>query len=166
MHSEINFSVKHLMISKVSGHFQKFDATLVSEKEDFTDAKIEFEADINSISTHNEQRDGHLKSPDFFNAEVFPKLKFSSTALKHISNNLYKLEGTLHLRDKTNPITMDVEYSGKMVDFYGNEKHGFELNGKISRKEFGLEWNAVTEAGGVVVSDEVKLQINAQFQKN
>jgi polyisoprenoid-binding protein YceI len=166
MHSEVNFKVKHLMISTVTGNFQTFDASMQAEQSDFSDAKISFEADIDSISTNNVQRDGHLKSPDFFDAANHPKLTFTSNSFKHKSGSAYLLEGNLSLRGNTKSITMEVEYAGKMLDPYGNEKHGFEIAGKISRKEFGLEWSAVTEAGGVVVSDEVKIQVNAQFQKH
>lgn len=166
MHSEVSFKVKHLMISTVTGDFKKFNASMQAANEDLSDAKISFEADIDSINTNNEQRDGHLKSPDFFDAANHPKLSFESTSFTKKDGSNYVLEGNLTLRGNTKPIKMDVEYFGKMTDFYGNEKHGFEINGKISRKEFGLEWSAVTEAGGVVVSDEVKLHVNAQFQKN
>ncbi len=166
MHSEVAFKVKHLMISTVTGNFNQFDATIESQKEDFSDAKIGFEADINSISTNNEQRDGHLKSPDFFDAANHPKMKFESSALQHKTNGTYVLEGNLTLHGVTKSVKLDVEYAGKMVDPYGNEKHGFEIEGKINRKDFGLGWNAVTEAGGVVVSEEVKIQVNAQFKKD
>lgn len=166
MHSEVTFKVKHLMISTVTGDFKKFNASMQAANEDLSDAKISFEADIDSINTNNEQRDGHLKSLDFFDAANHPKLSFASTSFTKKDGSNYVLEGNLTLRGNTKPIKMDVEYFGKMTDFYGNEKHGFEINGKISRKEFGLEWSAVTEAGGVVVSDEVKLHVNAQFAKN
>lgn len=165
MHSEVAFKVRHLMISTVTGNFHKFDAKMESGKEDFSDAKISFEADINSISTNNEQRDGHLKSPDFFDAANHPKLIFQSTAFNHKGGSNYLLEGNLSLRGKTLPVVLDVEYAGKMTDPYGNEKHGFEINGKINRKDYGLTWNAATETGGVVVSEEVKIAINAEFQK-
>lgn len=165
MHSEVSFKVRHLMISTVSGSFSKFNAGFTSDKEDFSDAIINFEAEIDSISTNNSQRDEHLKSADFFDAANHPKLTFSSTAFKHISGNNYELHGNLNMRGTVHPIVLHVEYSGKMTDFYGNEKHGFEINGKINRKEFGLTWDAVTEAGGVVVSDEVKLAVNVQFAK-
>jgi polyisoprenoid-binding protein YceI len=164
-HSEIKFKVKHLMITNVTGEFKSFDATMEAEKDDFSDAKISFEADIDSINTNQEQRDAHLKSDDFFNAEKFPKLTFTSKELKHVSGSDYKLTGDLTIRDITKEITLDVEFGGRMVDFYGQDKVGFELTGKISRNEFGLKWNAVTEAGGVVVSDEIKLQLAAQMVK-
>ncbi len=165
MHSEVSFKIKHLMISTVTGNFTTYDATIEANNEDLSDAKFTFEADINSINTNNEQRDGHLKSADFFDAEVHPKMRFVSTSFTKKDDSNFVMVGNLTLKGITNPVSLNVEYAGKMVDPYGNEKHGFEFAGKISRKEFGLEWSAVTEAGGIVVSDEVKLLINAQFTK-
>ncbi len=165
MHSEITFKVKHLMISTVTGNFTKFDATMEAEAADFSDAKISFTADVASISTGNEQRDGHLKSADFFDAEKFPALSFTSTSFKHDSGSDYELTGDLTIRDVTSPITLAVEYGGAMTDFYGQSKVGFEVSGKISRAAYGLTWSAVTEAGGIVVSDEVKLQLSVQLVK-
>ena len=164
-HSEITFKVKHLMITNVTGNFNKFDATLESSKEDFTDAKISFEADVDSISTNNEQRDGHLKSEDFFAAEKFPKLSFVSTSFDKVSDDEYKLAGTLTLRGVSKPIELSVEYGGTATDPYGQVKSGFEISGKINRKDFGLVWTATTEAGGIVVSDEVKLNLSVQMIK-
>jgi len=164
-HSEIQFKVKHLMISTVSGNFSQFDARMEAEDELFTNARISFEADVNSIQTGNEQRDGHLKSSDFFDASKYPKISFSSSSFTPKGESHYSMEGLLTIRGNSKLVALDVKYLGKMTDFYGNEKHGFELNGKINRKEFGLEWGAVTEAGGVVVSDEVRLHMNVQMQK-
>lgn len=164
-HSDIAFKIKHLMISTVTGSFKKFDATLETANDDFTDAKISFEADTDSIDTKNEQRDAHLKGDDFFDAENFPKITFTSTDFKKKSDSEYVLTGDLTIRDVTKPVELSVEYNGSAVDPYGNEKVGFEINGKINRKDFNLKWNAVTEAGGVVVSDEVKLQLDAQMIK-
>ena len=164
-HSEIKFKVKHLMITNVTGEFKSFDATMESDKDDFSDAKISFTADTASINTNQEQRDAHLKSDDFFNAEQFPQLKFVSKELKPVSGNDYKLIGDLTIRDITKEVVLDVEFGGRVTDPYGQDKVGFELSGKISRSEFGLKWSAVTEAGGVVVSDDVKLQLAAQMVK-
>ncbi|GMV77239.1 MAG: polyisoprenoid-binding protein [Chitinophagaceae bacterium] len=164
-HSEITFKVKHLMISTVTGKFNSFDATMQAEKEDFTDAKISFEADINSIDTGNEQRDGHLKSDDFFNAEQFPKLTFHSTSFTKLSNSDYKLSGNLTIRDVTKPIDLTVEYGGTIVDPYGQTKLGFEISGKINRKDYNLKWSATTEAGGLVVGDDVKLHVTIEMAK-
>ena len=164
-HSEIKFKVKHLMITNVTGEFKSFDATMESDKDDFSDAKISFTADTASINTNQEQRDAHLKSDDFFNAEQFPQLKFVSKELKPVSGNDYKLIGDLTIRDVTKEVVLDAEFGGRVTDPYGQDKVGFELSGKISRSEFGLKWSAVTEAGGVVVSDDVKLQLAAQMVK-
>jgi polyisoprenoid-binding protein YceI len=164
-HSEITFKVKHLMITNVTGSFTQFDATMESEAADFSDAKISFEADVNSVTTNNEQRDGHLKSDDFFAAEKFPKLTFVSKSFTKKSDDEYTLTGDLTIRDVTKTVDLAVEFGGNMVDPWGQAKAGFEINGKINRKEFGLGWGAVTEAGGVVVSDEVKLHLGVQMIK-
>ena len=164
-HSEIGFKVKHLVISTVSGNFSKFDATMEAEKSDFSDASISFEADVDSISTKSEQRDGHLKSDDFFNAEKYPKLTFKSTSIEKKDDNEYILHGDLTIRDVTKNIALKVEHGGSVLDPWGQTREGFELTGKISRKEFGLKWNALTEAGGAVVSDDVRLLINVEMVK-
>jgi len=165
MHSEVTFKVKHLMITNVTGSFQQFDATMEANAEDFSDAIISFEADINSISTGNEQRDTHLKSDDFFSAEQFPKLSFTSTSFTHKGGSDYVLNGDLTIKGNTKPVSLNVEFGGRMTDFYGQDKAGFEISGKINRSEFGLTWSAVTEAGGVVVSDEIKLNLAVQMVK-
>jgi len=164
-HSEINFKVKHLVVSTVTGHFSKFDASIETNKEDFSDAKINFEADINSISTKNEQRDAHLKSADFFDAEKHPKMSFVSKSVKKISDHEMQIIGNLSLRGITKEITLDVIYNGTVAGFGGTEVAGFEVRGKVNRFDFGLKWNAITEAGGVVVSNEVKIEILAEFNK-
>ncbi|MEX0660573.1 MAG: YceI family protein [Balneolaceae bacterium] len=165
-HSEITFKVKHLVISTVTGKFKTFDASIESENEDFDNAKVTFEADINSIDTGNEDRDNHLKSDDFFNASEHPKLTFESTSFKKVGDGEFKLVGDLTIRGNTKTVELDAEYGGTVEDPYGNTKAGFDVTGKINRKEFGLKWNAVTEAGSVVVSDDVKLNLNVQFTKS
>lgn len=164
-HSEIHFKVKHLMITNVTGSFGSFDATMQAEKEDFSDATISFSANINSIDTNNEQRDTHLKSADFFDAEKYPTLSFTSTSFTKKSDEEYELKGNLTIKDVTKEVTLATIYGGTMTDPWGQVKAGFEINGKINRKEFGLNWSAVTEAGGVVVSDEVRLFLNVQMVK-
>jgi polyisoprenoid-binding protein YceI len=163
-HSEILFKVKHLMITTVTGQFKAFDAELTAAAEDFSDAQISFTADINSIDTRNDQRDGHLKSDDFFNAETYPQLKFTSSSFSKAGEG-YVLKGDLTIRDVTKTVELKASYNGLMVDPWGQTKVGFEAEGTIKRKEFGLNWDAVTEAGGVVVSDDVKLLLNVQFIK-
>ena len=164
-HSEIVFKVKHLVISTVSGHFSKFDATMTSNKEDFTDAVVTFEGNAASITTSNEQRDAHLRSDDFFNAEKYPKITFKSTRLKKISDEDYKLYGDLTIRDITKPIELKVTYNGTIVDPWGNTRIGFEVEGKVNRHEYGLKWNAVTETGGFVVGPDVKIHANVELVK-
>lgn len=163
-HSDIIFKVKHLMITTVTGQFKSFDATLSADAEDFSDAVVTFTADINSVDTRSEQRDTHLKSDDFFAAEKYPELKFVSTSVNKKDDGLV-LKGDLTIRDVTKPIELKADFNGVMVDPWGQTKVGFEAEGKIKRKEFGLGWDAVTEAGGVVVSDEVRLQLHVQFVK-
>ncbi|WP_069130101.1 YceI family protein [Rhodohalobacter halophilus] len=165
-HSEITFKVKHLVISTVTGKFKEFDAAIESDNDDFENAEISFEAAIDSIETGNEDRDNHLKSDDFFNAADHPKMTFKSTSFKKVGDGEYKLIGDLTIRGNSKQIELDVEYGGTVVDPYGQTKAGFEVSGKINRKEFGLTWSAVTEAGSVVVSDEVKLNLNVQFTKS
>ena len=164
MHSEVHFKVKHLVISTVTGTFKSFDGSLESENEDFQGAAIEFSLDVNSIDTNQEQRDAHLKSADFFDAEQFPKISFKSTSFEKDGDD-YELSGDLTVRNVTKPVKLNVEYGGTATDFYGNDKAGFEVSGKISRKEFGLTWDGITEAGAIVVGDDIKLQINVQFAK-
>lgn len=163
-HSEVHFKVKHLVISTVTGTFKTFDGSFATENDDFTNAHINFSLDVNSIDTNQEQRDAHLKSGDFFDAEKYPKITFKSTAFTKDGDD-YVLQGDLSIKDVTKPVKLSVEYGGTATDFYGNEKAGFEITGKISRKEFGLTWDAVTEAGAIVVGDEIKMNINVQFAK-
>jgi polyisoprenoid-binding protein YceI len=164
-HSEIQFKVKHLMITTVTGYFRNFDLEVVTENEDFNTAKkIEFTADINSIDTNNAQRDTHLKSSDFFDADHHAQLHFTGKKYQS-SGDEASLQGDLTIRGVTRPITLQVEYGGAVVDPYGQSKAGFTISGKISRKDFGLTWNAVTEAGQVVVSDVIKIHAEVQLIK-
>lgn len=157
-HSEIAFKVKHMMISTVTGHFEDFTASIESENEDFKDAKINFSAKIDSINTKNKDRDGHLKSDDFFNAAQYPEMKFVSKSFDGEN-----LTGDLTIRDVTKEVTLNVGLNGVAVDPYGQTKAGLEIQGEINRKDFNLTWNAVTEAGSIVVSDKVKIAVDAQF---
>jgi len=166
MHSEVQFKVKHLMITTVTGYFQKFNIEAETEDEQFTKAnRVVFTADVNSISTNNEQRDTHLRSAEFFDAEQFGEVRFESANYEKVGDDNYKLQGNLTIKGVTKPVTVDVEFGGIVVDPYGETKAGFTVTGKISRKEFGLTWNAVTEAGSVVVSDEIKLHAEVQLVK-
>ncbi|MGN6163346.1 MAG: YceI family protein [Flavisolibacter sp.] len=164
-HSEIQFKVKHLMITTVTGYFRKFDLDVETQTEDFNSAsRIEFTADIDSIDTNNQQRDQHLKSADFFSGEEHRQLKFVGKKYEG-SGEEAKLTGDLTIRGVTKPITVNVEFGGIVVDPYGQTKAGFTVTGKLSRKEFGLTWSAVTEAGQVVVSDEIRIHAEIQLVK-
>lgn len=159
-HSEIGFKVKHMMISSVSGFFEEFTARAETANEDFSGANFHFSAKTASINTKNADRDKHLRSADFLNAETFPELTFTSKSFDGS-----KLVGDLTIKDITKTITLDVDFNGVAVDPYGQTKAGFEMSGAINRKDFGLNWSAVTEAGNIVVGDTVKLLIDLQFIK-
>jgi polyisoprenoid-binding protein YceI len=164
-HSEVHFKVKHLVISTVTGSFNKFEGTVEASSDDFSDAQIEFSADVDSINTNQADRDAHLKSPEFFDAAKYPKLTFKSTAFKNKGNNEYTLAGNLTIKDNTRPVTFNAELGGTVKDPWGNIKTGFEITGKINRKEYGLTWNALTETGNMVVADEIKIHINVELVK-
>ncbi|MFV8370340.1 YceI family protein [Flavobacterium sp. LB2R40] len=164
-HSEIGFKVKHMMFTNVSGKFSKFDATIESEDINFENAKIEFTGAIDSITTGNADRDTHLLSPDFFDAAQFPEIKFSATSFTKIKEGEYELVGDLTLHGVTKSVKLATEYGGLLKDPWGNTKMALALEGKINRKDWGLNWNSALEAGGVLVSDEVRLNIELQFIK-
>lgn len=160
-HSEIGFKVKHMMFTNVSGKFENFEASAETDGDDFENAKFNFSGTIDSISTGNTDRDTHLKSADFFDAEQFPKITFESTSFDKT-----KLKGNLTLHGITKPVTLETEFGGLMQDPWGNTKAGFSISGKINRKDWGLNWNAALETGGVLVSEDVKLAIELQFVKS
>jgi polyisoprenoid-binding protein YceI len=162
-HSEVSFKVKHLVISTVTGYFKKFEGAAESESDDFDGASVSFTADIDSIDTNQGDRDNHLKSADFFDAANHPKLSFSGKISKNGGD--YQLVGDLEIRGTKKEVTLDVDFGGVAGDPYGQTKAGFEIEGKINRKEFGLTWSAVTEAGSVVVSDQVRLMLSVQLVK-
>jgi len=165
MHSEVQFKVKHLVISTVTGTFNKFEGSIESDSDDFDGAEASFALDVNSIDTNVADRDAHLKSDDFFNAEKYPQITFNGKLTKVTKSN-FKLVGPLTIRETTKEVELNVELGGTMVDGYGQTKAGFEISGVINRKEFGLNWSMVTEAGGVVVGDDVKLHLNIQVAKS
>jgi polyisoprenoid-binding protein YceI len=165
MHSEVGFKVRHMMISNVSGSFGSFDAHATTAGDDFTTAQFSFNADINSINTGVADRDGHLKSADFFDAESHPALTFTSTGITKINDETLEIAGHLQIKGQTHPVVLKAEFAGIAVDPYGQTKAGMTLSGSIKRSEFGLTWSAVTEAGNIVVSDDIKLAAELQFIK-
>lgn len=160
VHSEIGFKVKHMMISTVSGDFNEFEASIDTDHADFKNANVVFNAKIDSINTKNKDRDNHLKSADFFDAEKYPELSFKS---KSFDGNT--MVGDLTIKNTTKEIALDVTFNGIVVDQYQQTRAGFEVSGTVSRKDFGLNWNALTEAGAIIVGDKIRLAINLEFIK-
>lgn len=166
VHSKVQFSVTHLIISEVTGQFKSFDGNIESSKDDFTDAKINFTIDVNSINTDNDERDKHLKSDDFFNAEKFPKIYFKGKSLKKVDAKNYKLIGDFTIRDITKEISLDVVYNGSVKDPWGNTKAGFKVKGEINRFDYNLKWNMLMEAGGAAVGKTITMVIDLELQKS
>jgi polyisoprenoid-binding protein YceI len=164
-HSEITFKVKHLMITNIKGEFRTFSASISTSTTDFTLAKAEATIDVSSIFTNNSDRDGHLKSADFFDVENNPTITFKSTSFAKSSGSNYTLLGVLTIKGVAKEVTFDTEFAGINKDPWGNEKAGFTLEGKINRKDWGLNWNATLETGGVLVGEEVKISAELQFVK-
>ncbi|CAN5374452.1 YceI family protein [soil metagenome] len=165
-HSNVKFSVTHMVVSEVEGTFKTYEGSVSTDNADFNDATINFTVDVNSVNTDNADREKHLKSDDFFNAEKFPKMTFKSVSFKKVSGNKYMLEGDLTIRDVTKRVKFDVTYGGTVKDPWGNIKAGFKASGIINRKDYKLQWSAVTEAGGLVVSDEVAIALNIELLKS
>lgn len=165
-HSKVQFKVTHMVISEVTGQFKNYDGTVETSKDDFTDAKINFTIDVNSINTDNEQRDTHLKSDDFFNAEKFPKITFVSKSFKKVNNKKYKLVGDLTIRNITKQVELDVTYNGTVKDPWGNTRAGFKVSGQVNRFDYGLKWNALLELGGAVVGETVDIIIDVEIVKS
>lgn len=161
-HSELQFKVKHMMITTVTGHFSNFSVEVESDSTDFSSAKIAVKGDVNSISSNNEQRDNHLKSADFFDAEKFAALEFNADKFNATSG---KVSGNLTIKGISKPVELDVEFAGTNKDPWGNEKAGFTISGKINRKDWGLNWNAALETGGMLVSEDVRIHAEVQLVK-
>lgn len=165
VHSEVLFKIKHLVISSVTGSFKKFEGNVISEGADFNNAKFSFSIDVKSIDTNQPQRDEHLQSGDFFDADTYSEISFESTSFLKVRNNDYKMIGNLTLKGVTKPIELHVEYGGFENDGHGNVKHGFEITGIVNRKEFGMSWNKITDKGGLGLGEDVKLIANVQVSK-
>lgn len=163
-HSELQFKVKHLMITTVTGNLKSFSAELESEGDDFSNANISFKGEISSLETGNTDRDNHLKSGDFFDIEKYPEMSFKATTVEKDGSD-YIVKGDLTIKDVTKPIKLNAEFGGIATDPWGNTKAGFTIAGKINRVDFGLTWNAALETGGVMVSEEVRILGELQFVK-
>jgi polyisoprenoid-binding protein YceI len=162
IHSGINFTVRHMVVSKVRGRFAKFNGTVALDEGDFTRSSVEATIDASSIDTGTTQRDDHLKSADFFDVERFPEIRFLSTRIEKVSGDRYRLTGELTIHGVTRSIALETEYGGRGKDPWGNERVGFTAKGAIDRKDFGLVWNQALETGGVLVSDRVELELEVQ----
>jgi polyisoprenoid-binding protein YceI len=164
-HSEVQFKVKHLMITNVTGHFSDFSISATSDDDQFNNPSVTFIAKVESLSTHNEQRDGHLKSPEFFDVEKFPKLNFKSSSFTKTGDGQYAMKGMFNMHGVEKEVSMNVEFTGTVVDPWGQVKSGFEITGSLNRSEFGLTWNATSEDGSIVLDEVIKLALNVQMIK-
>ena len=165
VHSGINFSVRHMVVSKVRGRFGKFTGNVALDDSDLTRTTVEATIDASSIDTGTAQRDDHLRSADFFDVEHFPQIRFRSTGIEKLGTERYRLTGQLTIRDVSREMALEVEYGGRGKDPWGNERIGFTARGSFDRKDFGLKWNQVLETGGVLVSDRVEIELELQAVK-
>jgi polyisoprenoid-binding protein YceI len=164
-HSEVHFKVRHMLVSWVTGSFKQFNAEVETEGDDISTANVNFTADISSISTNNEQRDAHLRTGDFFDAENHPQLSFKSDKLEKLDDENYKLIGTLTMRGVSKKVVLNVEFGEIAQDPWGNARTGFSISGKINRKDFGVSFSMVSETGGILLGEDVTINANAEFVK-
>lgn len=164
-HSSVQFDIDHMVISEVSGSFKEFDGMVKATKEDFSDAQIEFTIQVKSVNTDNADRDKHLRSPDFFDAEKYETIKFKSTSLKKVGEGVYKMTGNITMHGVTKKITLDVSYGGTIKDPYGNMRAGFKIMGTLNRTDFGLVYNSTMETGGLLIGEEVSIVCKVELIK-
>lgn len=164
-HSELGFKIKHLMISNVTGKFKEFDAKAETEGEDFSAAKLQADVKVASIDTNNSERDAHLRNADFFETEAYPEMHFESTEVEKVDDELYNIHGNLTIKETTKPVKLVSEFNGIVQDPFGNTKAGFSISGKINRKDWGINYNAALETGGVMLGEELKIQGEVQLIK-
>ena len=162
-HSVVEFAVKHLMVSTFKGHFRSLEGTVHLDEDNPANSSVAASIDVASVDTQTPDRDAHLRSDDFFNAERYPKMTFRSTRVERVDGTNWKVTGELTIRDVTKEVVLDTEYEGRIVDPWGNERIGFSARTELSRKEFGVRWNATIETGGVVVGDKVRISLNIEI---
>jgi polyisoprenoid-binding protein YceI len=162
-HSTIGFKIKHLVVSTVKGHFNEFSGNVITDNDNFENAKIEFSAKTSSISTNNEARDNHLRSTDLFDSTNHPTMSFVSKSFKKSSGNKYLIEGDLTMRGVTKTVTLEAYFDGIVMGLYGKRVAAFAVTGTLNRQDYGVSWNAVMEAGGLVVANDVTLDINVEL---
>ena len=164
-HSELMFKVRHLLVSNVTGHIKNFTASVETQGDDMSSAKVNFSAEVNSITTNNEQRDGHLMANDFFDQANHPQMTFVGDKMEKVDSDNYKLHGTLTMRGNSKPVTLNVSYGGSVIDPWGNTRVGFEVHGKINRKDYGVSFSMVSETGGILLGEDVNINANVEFVK-
>ena len=164
-HSSIGFSIKHMVISDVTGNFKDYDVSFKSEKSDFTDATVDASIKVASINTDNDKRDAHLRTDDFFNAEKFPLITFKSTSFEKVGENKYKITGDLTIRDVTKKVTFDATYNGSIKAPWGATIYSWKAVLSINRFDYGLKWNKAIEAGGLIAGDTVNITLNLELNK-
>jgi polyisoprenoid-binding protein YceI len=164
-HTNVNFSIRHMVISEVTGKFKDFDINFAATKSDFTDASVEATIKVASINTENDKRDAHLRTDDFFNAEKFPEIKFKSTAFEKVGENKYKIVGDLTIRDVTKKVAFDAVYNGSVKSPWGATVSSWKVSLAINRFDYGLKWNKAIEAGGLIAGDEVNITLNIELTK-
>ena len=159
-HTRLGFVARHAMVTKVRGAFKTFDGSAHIDSENPSNSTVSLSIDVASVDTGNEQRDDHLRTNDFFDVANYPKITFQSTGIELVSDDQFKVTGDLTIRGVTQSVTLDLEYSGSAKDAYGNDRIGFEGSTVLNRKDFGVTWNAALEAGGVLVSEKVTLEVD------
>lgn len=164
-HTRLGFVARHAMVTKVRGQFSRFAGTLVLDGADPARSTAEVQIEVDSVSTGDEGRDAHLRSPDFFDAEQFPHITFTSTSAQVVGDGEFRLAGDLTIKGVTRPVTLHIEYTGSALDPFGNTRTGFEGSVEVNRKDWGLTWNAALETGGILVSDKIKLELDVSAVK-
>jgi polyisoprenoid-binding protein YceI len=164
-HSSVGFSVKHMVLSEVTGNFKDFDVKFTSSKSDFTDAVVDATIKVASINTDNEKRDGHLKTDDFFNAEKYPLITFKSDSFEKVGDNKYKITGDLTIRDVTKKVTFDAVYNGSIKAPWGAQIYSWKATLAVNRFDYGLKWNKAIEAGGLIAGETVNITLNLELDK-
>jgi polyisoprenoid-binding protein YceI len=164
-HTNVSFSIRHMVISEVTGKFKDFDISFAATKSDFTDASVEATIKVASINTENDKRDAHLRTDDFFNAEKFPEIKFKSTAFEKVGENKYKIVGDLTIRDVSKKVAFDAVYNGSVKSPWGATVSSWKVSLAINRFDYGLKWNKAIEAGGLIAGDEVNITLNIELTK-
>ena len=162
-HSSAEFAVKHLMVSTFKGNFRSLEGTVHLDEDNPASSSVVASVDVASVDTQNPERDAHLRSDDFFNADLYPKMTFRSTRVEQVGEKNWKVIGDLTIRDVTKEVVLDTEYEGRIVDPWSSERIGFAARTELSRKEFGVRWNTLLESGGVVVGDKVRIGLNIEI---